>query len=70
MLSSNVELLDELIADDLIFVNQFGQIFSKQMDIEAHRSGNLKITGIEVLDQRIRLNHNIDDLFCSKFTNV
>jgi hypothetical protein len=55
MLSSNVELLDELIADDLIFVNQFGQIFSKEADIEAHRSGNLKITGMDILDQRIRL---------------
>lgn len=55
MLSSNVELLDELIADDLIFVNHFGQILSKETDIEAHRSGNLKITRIDVLDQRIRL---------------
>ncbi|WP_026692333.1 nuclear transport factor 2 family protein [Peribacillus kribbensis] len=55
MLSSNVEMLDELIADDLIFVNDLGQILSKEADIEAHRSGNLKITGIDVLEQRIRL---------------
>ncbi|MDQ0897326.1 MULTISPECIES: nuclear transport factor 2 family protein [unclassified Paenibacillus] len=55
MLTSDVKLLDELIADDLIFVNHFGQILSKETDIEAHRSGNLKITGIDVLDQRIRL---------------
>ena len=54
MLSSNVELLDELIADDLIFVNHLGQVLSKEMDIEAHRSGNLKMTGIDILDQRIR----------------
>lgn len=55
MLSSDVELLDELIADDLIFVNHLGQVLSKEMDIEAHRSGNLKMTGIDILDQRIRL---------------
>lgn len=55
MLSSNVEVLDELIADDLIFVNHFGQILSKETDIEAHRSGNLKITRIDILDQRIKL---------------
>jgi hypothetical protein len=29
-------------------------VISKEMDIEAHRSGNLKITGIDILDQRIR----------------
>ncbi|HER2162638.1 TPA: nuclear transport factor 2 family protein [Streptococcus pyogenes] len=39
MLSSNVELLDELIADDLSFVNHFGQILTKEADIEAHRTG-------------------------------
>ena len=55
MLSSNVEVLDELIADDLIFVNHVGQILSKESDLEAHRSGNLKITEIDILDQRIRL---------------
>ena len=55
MLSSDVEQLDELIADDLIFVTHFGQILSKETDIEAHRSGNLKFSRIEVLDQRIRL---------------
>ncbi|RRJ67268.1 nuclear transport factor 2 family protein [Paenibacillus oralis] len=55
MLSGNVELLDELIADDLIFVNQFGQTLSKESDIEAHRSGNLKLTQIDIVDQKIKL---------------
>ncbi|RAP23549.1 hypothetical protein C2W64_03060 [Brevibacillus laterosporus] len=48
-----MELLDKLIDDDLIFVNHFGQILSKETDIEAHRSGNLKISRIDVLEQRI-----------------
>jgi predicted RNA-binding protein len=55
MLSSNVILLGELIADDLIFVNHLGHILTKEMDIEAHRSGNLKMTKIDILDQRIRM---------------
>lgn len=52
MLSSNVEVLNELIADDLLFVNQSGQIISKEADIEVHRSGNLKITKIDILEQK------------------
>ncbi|WP_104372595.1 nuclear transport factor 2 family protein [Desulfocucumis palustris] len=54
MLSGNVDVLNELIADDLLFVNQFGQIISKEADIEVHRSGNLKVTQIDILDQKIR----------------
>lgn len=54
MLSSNVEVLNELLADDLLFVNQFGQIVSKEADIEVHLSGNLKVTQIDFLDQKIR----------------
>jgi hypothetical protein len=43
MLSSDVKVLGELIHDDLIFVNHFGQILTKGADIEAHRSGVLKL---------------------------
>lgn len=38
MLSNNVELLEELLSDELIFVNHFGQWLSKEQDINAHRS--------------------------------
>ncbi|MGG3452254.1 nuclear transport factor 2 family protein [Domibacillus aminovorans] len=55
MLSSNLKTLDELIHDDLIFVNHFGQILTKEADIEAHRSGVLNFTDIEVMDQRVKL---------------
>ena len=54
MLGSNVEILNELIADDLIFISHTGDIMSKDADIEVHRSGNLKITEIKIKDQRIR----------------
>ncbi|WP_239984865.1 nuclear transport factor 2 family protein [Sporolactobacillus pectinivorans] len=34
MLSSDVTALDELIDDDLIFVDHFGQILTKENDLE------------------------------------
>ena len=55
MLSNNVELLEELLSDELIFVNHFGQWLSKEQDINAHRSKSLDIAGIEVLEQEIKL---------------
>lgn len=55
MLSSDVDQLDHLLADDLVFVNHLGQILSKEMDLEAHHSGKLKMTSIEFMDQKIRL---------------
>ena len=55
MLSNNVELLEELLSDELIFVNHLGQWLSKEEDINAHRSKSLDIAGIEVLEQEIKL---------------
>ncbi|MGG1643922.1 nuclear transport factor 2 family protein [Paenibacillus sp. NRS-1782] len=55
MLSSDIKVLDELIHDDLIFVNHFGQMLNKEADLEAHRSGVLHFTDIQVLDQRVIL---------------
>src|SRR6478736_7423106 len=55
MLSNNVELLEELLSDELIFVNHLGQWVSKEQDINAHRSKSLDIAGIEVLEQEIKL---------------
>jgi len=55
MLSNNVELLEELLSDELIFVNHLGQRLSKEEDMDAYRSKSLDITGIEVLEQEIKL---------------
>jgi len=55
ILSSNVELLEELLSDELIFVNHLGQRLSKEEDIDTYRSKSLDITGIEVLEQEIKL---------------
>lgn len=47
MLTSDVEALDSLIADDLIFVGPAGEIFSKQDDLALHRSRRQKLTSAE-----------------------
>lgn len=39
MLIRDIKIPDDLIDDNLIFVNHFGQILTKEADIEAHRSG-------------------------------
>ena len=44
MLTSDVEALDVLIADDLIFVGPSGEVFNKQDDLAMHRSGRQKLT--------------------------
>jgi len=53
VLASDVEELGELIADDLVFVDQSGQIATKAMDLELHRSKTLKVTTMEPVEQQI-----------------
>lgn len=55
MLSNNIELLEELLSDELIFVNHLGQRLSKEEDINVHRSKSLDIAGMEVLEQEVKL---------------
>ncbi len=53
MLDSDVPILDELIADDLIFTMHTGLVVDKQYDLDAHRSGMHKFTKVEIDDQQI-----------------
>ncbi|MFT8312275.1 MAG: nuclear transport factor 2 family protein [Sporolactobacillus sp.] len=55
MLFSDLIELDKLMDDDLIFVNHFGQMLTKENDMETHRSGTLHFTEINVLDQKVKL---------------
>ena len=55
MLTSHLEILDELISDDLIFTNHLGQLMTKQDDLAAHESGLLKINSIEPSEQKIQI---------------
>ncbi|MNV84515.1 hypothetical protein D3C71_1783930 [compost metagenome] len=43
MKSSNVDQLDQLLHDDLVFITPDGQTLTKSMDLEAHRSGSMVI---------------------------
>lgn len=54
MLSSDVEALDVLLANDLIFIDHQGRRIEKAQDLEAHRSGVLALEQIDVLDSIIR----------------
>ncbi|EON70284.1 nuclear transport factor 2 family protein [Lysinibacillus sphaericus] len=49
MVASDVEILSELLHDELIFVNHFGQRLTKTADLQAHRSGLLNFTSIELV---------------------
>ncbi len=53
MLSSNIEELDILLSDDLIFTDQTGTLYSKHDDINAHKTGFISINSIECSDQKI-----------------
>jgi len=46
MKKSDVEILDQLLHDDLLFVLPSGDVITKQMDLETHRSGNLTLQEI------------------------
>ena len=53
-LSADVDALDELIADDLLFTGLTGSLESKAADLQQHGSGALKITKLEPLEFRVR----------------
>jgi ketosteroid isomerase-like protein len=53
MLTSNVPVLDELIADDLVWTMHTGQVVNKQFDLDAHRSGDFQFTKVDVSDRQL-----------------
>jgi Domain of unknown function (DUF4440) len=56
MLRSDVAELDALIAPELLFTNHLGQRFTKQEDLEAHRTGKFKFNEITPSDRQIQFN--------------
>jgi ketosteroid isomerase-like protein len=46
MKKSDIEMLDRLLHDDLLFVLPSGDVITKQMDLETHKSGNLTLQEI------------------------
>lgn len=55
MTGSDLEALDRLLHEDLVFTNHLGMVMSKQADLDDHRSGRLVIDHISVHEQRISL---------------
>ena len=55
MKNSNVAELDTLIDDELLFTAHDGKRYTKQMDIEAHRSGNVEIYSLDTSEQIINV---------------
>jgi ketosteroid isomerase-like protein len=53
-LSADVEALDDLISDDLLFTGLAGSLETKAADLEQHRSGALRITKLQPLEFRVR----------------
>jgi ketosteroid isomerase-like protein len=59
MLRSDVDALDELLAPELLFTNHLGQLLSKKDDLEAHKSGLLKVNELSPSEQQMRLYGNV-----------
>ena len=54
MIKSDVDTLDELLADDLLFTTYFGKTMTKEDDLKSHREKIFEIHSIEVLSQDFR----------------
>jgi hypothetical protein len=50
MKNSNVELLDELLHDDLLFDTPDGKTATKTIDLDNYRSGNIHLRVLEASD--------------------
>ena len=55
MKKHDVEVLDKLIHDDLVFHTPDGSVITKTIDLEAHRSGAMVIESIVASGQKICL---------------
>ncbi|PKW29727.1 nuclear transport factor 2 family protein [Flavobacterium lindanitolerans] len=60
MKKSDVEILEQLLHDDLLFVLPSGEVITKKTDLETHKSGNLvleeitsSIDSIKQIDQNV-----------------
>jgi len=59
MISSDIEVLNQLLSKDLIFTNHLGQILSKSDDLAAHTKGDFKIHDLSLSDQIIKPSGNV-----------
>ncbi|OUC14678.1 MAG: DUF4440 domain-containing protein [Alkalinema sp. CACIAM 70d] len=55
MLASDVAVLDELLASDIIITSHLGERLTKQDDLAAHTSGAFKINELQPSEQQIQV---------------
>lgn len=55
MLASDVSVLNELLASEIIITSHLGELLGKQDDIAAHESGLIKIHELKPSEQRIQI---------------
>ncbi|WP_414544982.1 nuclear transport factor 2 family protein [Nostoc sp. CCY0012] len=60
MKTNNVELLDQLLHDELLFNGPSGETVTKAMDLENYRSGNINLHTVE--SSELMLNMVADDV--------
>lgn len=60
MKTNNVELLDQLLHDELLFNGPRGETVTKAMDLENYRSGNINLHTVE--SSELMLNMVADDV--------
>jgi len=59
MLRADFSALDRLMAPELIFTNHLGKLLSKKDDLEAHRSGLLKVKELIPSERRVQLHGEV-----------
>jgi hypothetical protein len=55
MKTNNVELLDQLLHDELLFNGPSGETVTKAMDLENYRSGNINLHTVEPSDLMLNI---------------
>ncbi|HLP56711.1 MAG TPA: nuclear transport factor 2 family protein [Fluviicola sp.] len=53
--TSNVEVLDQLLHDDLLFIAPNSQTITKEMDLASHRKGEMVVEAIESEVEHLQL---------------
>ena len=53
-LASDVQELDRLVDDELVFIGPNGAVYGKQDDLDAHRRGLIRITRLEPSEESIK----------------
>ncbi|PSB15900.1 nuclear transport factor 2 family protein [Phormidesmis priestleyi ULC007] len=59
MLASDVSILDELLATDIIITSHLGELLGKQDDLAAHESGLIKIHELNPSERQIQMHGEV-----------